>query len=150
METVLSAVITSPGVMGGLIMDDAGKVLVQSLPAMFDKDQVAGAVTVLAEQQIGLEEGTGGVRTGELRFELGKLIVRPVADRSIVLICEHAANLQMLMIALNVASKKLEKLPMQQPVVPVVAAAVQEPVKPVTKSPYDDIPAAYRSAMVRR
>lgn len=114
MESVLSGVLTSQGVMGGLIMDDTGHVLVQSLPAMFDQGQVAAAATVLAEQQIGLEEVTGGVRMGELRFELGKLIVRPVAERSIVLICEHGSNLQMLGIALNVAAKKIEKMPVQQ------------------------------------
>ncbi len=111
MESVLSGVLTSQGVMGGLIMQDTGQVLLQSLPAMFDQGQVAGAAGLLAEQQIGLEELTGGVRMGELRFELGKLVVRPVADRTIVLICEHGANLQMLAIALNVAAKKLEKMP---------------------------------------
>lgn len=111
MESVLSGVLTSQGVMGGLVMDDAGHVLVQSLPPMFDQAQVAAAASLLAEQQIGLEEVTGGVRMAELRFELGKLIVRPAAERSIVLICEHGTNLQVLSIALNVASKKIEKLP---------------------------------------
>jgi len=109
MEAVLSGVLTSQGVMGGLVMDDSGRVLVESLPSLFDKDQVAHAALVLAEQEIGLEELTGGVRLAELRFELGKLIVRPIAERSLVLICEHGANLQMLSIALNVAAKKIEK-----------------------------------------
>lgn len=111
MESVLRGVLTSPGVMGGLITDDTGQVLVQSLPAMFAQEQVVAAAAVLAEQQIGLEEMTGGVRLGELRFELARVIVRPVAERSMVVICEHGINLQMLSIALNVAAKKLEKLP---------------------------------------
>lgn len=114
MESILSSVAASQGVMGGLIMDDAGRILVQSLPEMFDPSQVATATAALAEQQIGLEEGTGGVRLAELRFELGKVISRPVGERSIVLICDHAVNLQMLLIALNVASKKLEKMPVTQ------------------------------------
>lgn len=132
MESVLSGVLTSQGVLGGLIIDEAGHVLVQSLPAMFDQEQVAVAATVLAEQLIGLEEVTGGVRTGELRFDLGRLIVRPAGERSIALICEHGANQQMLAIALNVASKKLEKLP----AVPeaVSAAATPRELSPPTPS----------------
>lgn len=133
MESVLGGVVTSQGVMGGLIMDDTGRVLVQSLPAMFDQDQVAAAAAVLAEQQIGLEEATGGVRLGELRFELGKLIVRPVAERSIVLICEYGANLQMLSIALNVASKKLEKMPLS-PAVSSASTASPRELTPPTSS----------------
>lgn len=111
MESVLSGVLTSPGVLGGLIIDDAGHVLVWSLPAMFDQAQVALAATLLAEQSIGLEDATGGAKAGELRFELGRLIVRPVGERLIVLTCEHSVNQQMLAIALNVAAKKLERLP---------------------------------------
>jgi len=147
MESILRGVLASPGVIGGLVMDDAGRILAQTLPELFDREQVAGAAVVLAEQQVGLEEFTGGVRTGELRFELGKLILRPVADRSIVLICEHGANLQMLSIALNVAAKKLEKVPALPPVATVVA---QEKAKPVSQPGYNDIPAAYRAAMIRR
>jgi len=133
MESVLSGVLTSQGVMGGLIMDDSGRVLVESLPSLFDKDQVAHAASVLAEQQIGLEEFTGGMRLGELRFELGKLIVRPVTERSLVLICEHGANLQMLSIALNVAAKKIEKMPLTT-VAGSGTAAVPRELTPPTPS----------------
>ncbi len=129
MESMLSGVLTSPGVMGGLITDDTGRVLVQSLPAMFVQEQVVAAAAALAEQQIGLEEMTGGVRLGELRFELARVIVRPVAERSIVLICEHGANLQMLSIALNVAAKKLEKLP-----APAAVTVAPRELSPPTQS----------------
>lgn len=130
MESVLSGVLTSQGVMGGLVMDDAGHVLVQSLPSMFDQGQVAAAAGLLAEQVIGIEDLTGGVRMGELRFELGKLIVRPVDQRAIVLVCEYGANLQMLAIALNVASKKIEKLPMVAAASTATATAPRELTPP--------------------
>lgn len=133
MEAVLSGVLTSQGVMGGLVMDDSGRVLVESLPSLFDKDQVAHAALVLAEQEIGLEELTGGVRLAELRFELGKLIVRPIAERSLVLICEHGANLQMLSIALNVAAKKIEKIPLA-PAASSAAATAPRELTPPTPS----------------
>lgn len=115
MESVLSAVLTSPGVMGGMITDDSGRVLVRSLPGMFDPDNVAEALAALVEQQIGLDDATGGVRLSEIRFELGKVVSRPVGERNIVLVCENSANIQILSIALNVASKKLEKLQQTKP-----------------------------------
>ncbi len=127
MESVLAAVLTSPGVMGGLLLDDSGRVLVRSLPAMFDPDQVASAASVLSEQQIGLEDATGGVRMSEIRFELGKVISRPAGDKTIVLVCENSANIQLLSIGLNVASKKLEKMPA---IASVPSVTVAPPVAP--------------------
>lgn len=117
METVLRSVVTSPGVIGGIITDDTGHLLVRSMPDMYDTEQLGRVSTLLMEQQYGLEDATGGVRQTEIRFELGKLISRSVGNRSLVLLCEPGVNLQVLSIALNVASKKLEKLPDQPTVV---------------------------------
>ena len=113
METVLRSVVTSPGVIGGMIADDAGQLLVRSIPDLYDSGQLAKVATLLMEQQFGLEEATGGVRLTEIRFELGKLIARSVGERSLILLCEPGVNIQVLSIALNVAAKKLEKLPVQ-------------------------------------
>lgn len=114
METVLRGIVTSPGVIGGMITDDTGRLLVRSMPEMFDNEQLARVSTLLMEQQFGLEEATGGIKQSEIRFELGKLIARASADKNLVLLCEPGVNLQVLSIALNVAGKKLEKLPVQQ------------------------------------
>lgn len=115
MEAVLRSVVTSPGVFGGLIANDAGQLLVRSMPDLYDSEQLARVSTILMEQQFGLEDATGGVKQAEIRFELGKLIARPVADKTLVLLCEQSVNIQVLSIALNVAAKKLEKLPSQPP-----------------------------------
>lgn len=113
MEAVLRSVVTSPGVIGGMIVDDSGQLLVRSMPDMYDSSQLARVGTLLAEQQFGLEEATGGVKQSEIRFELGKLVARAAGERALVLLCEPGVNLQVLSIALNVAAKKLEKLPVQ-------------------------------------
>ena len=122
METVLRSVITSPGVIGGMVTDDSGHVLVRVMPDMYDSAQLARVSTLLLEQQFGLEEATGGVRQAEIRFELGKLVSRVVDNRVLVLLCDPASNVQMLSIALNVASKKLEKLPSERVVLQPAAS----------------------------
>ena len=115
MEAILRSVVTSPGVIGGMIANDAGQLLVRSMPDLYDSAQLATVSTILMEQQFGLEDVTGGVKQLEIRFDLGKLIARSVGDKTLVLLCEQGVNIQVLSIALNVAAKKLEKLPAQQP-----------------------------------
>ena len=128
MEAVLRSVVTSPGVIGGMIVDDNGQLLVRSMPAMYDSGQLARVGTLLAEQQFGLEEATGGVKQADIRFELGKLVARSAGDRALVLLCEPGVNLQVLAIALNVAAKKLEKLPVQ----PAVSQGAPTPPSQMT------------------
>lgn len=131
METVLRSVVTSAGIIGGMITDDAGHLLVRSMPDMYDSGQLARVSAILMEQQYGLEDATGGVRQMEIRFELGKLINRAVGERSLVLLCEPGVNMQSLSIALNVASKKLEKIPVQPAVVQAPAASPKELTPPL-------------------
>lgn len=131
METVLRSVVTSPGVIGGMITDDAGHLLVRSMPDMYESDQLARVSALLMEQQYGLEDTTGGVRQTEIRFEFGKLIARSVGERSLVLLCDPGVNLQVLSIALNVASKKLEKLPAQSAVAQAPAAGPKSLTPPL-------------------
>jgi predicted regulator of Ras-like GTPase activity (Roadblock/LC7/MglB family) len=123
MEGVLAGVITSPGVTGGMIVDDTGRVLVKSVPAMYDDKQLSAIANILLEQQMGLDDAIGGTRMSELRFDLGRVIAKPVASRSLVMLCDHSVNLQMLTIAMNVAAKKMEKIP-------VAAADAFAPVTP--------------------
>ena len=131
METVLRGVVTSPGVIGGFISNDAGQVLVRSMPEMFDTGQLGRISTLLMEQQFGIEETTGGCRQAELRFELGKLVSRAVGPHALVLLCEAGVNLQVLSIALNVAAKKLEKLPPPSTAQPVAPAQTSEMTPPL-------------------
>ena len=92
MEAVLRSVVTSPGVIGGMIVDDNGQLLVRSMPDVYDSNQLARVGTLLAEQQFGLEEATGGVKQADIRFELGKLVARSAGAHALVLLCESGVN----------------------------------------------------------
>jgi predicted regulator of Ras-like GTPase activity (Roadblock/LC7/MglB family) len=133
METILRSVVTTPGVIGGMITNDVGQLLVRSMPDMYDSDQLGKVATFLMEQQYGLEDVTGGVKQSEIRFELGKLVARYTGEKSLVLLCEPGVNLQVLSIALNVAAKKMERLP-AQPAVPQAAAAQPKALTPPLQS----------------
>jgi len=149
MESILRSIITSPGVIGGMITDESGKVIIRVMPDMYDNEQLARVGNLLLEQQFGLEDVTGGVRQSEIRFELGKLVVRAAGQRSLVLLCEPAASLQVVSIALNVASKKLEKMVVTHPA-PVMEVATAAPAGQSNVRRDDDIPAIYRAAGFRR
>lgn len=144
METVLKSVVNSPGVVGGMITDGDGRVLTSLMPTIYDAEQLARTGALLLEQQFGLEDATGGVKQAEVRFELGKLVTRSARERTLIMLCEPEVNLQVLSIALNVAAKKMEKLPHIVPT-PVSEGGKKEAL-PSEVRKNDGIPAAYRAS----
>jgi hypothetical protein len=68
------------------------------------------AVTTVSENLPGLQEITGGVRLIDFRFMNGRIVVKPIEGGCLVILCENTINLQVLVITLNVAVKKIEKL----------------------------------------
>ena len=123
--------------MGGMLSDDRGDVLTHSFPSFFDQSTLSGAAELIADNAIGLQEATGDVRLFDIRTELGRIIVKALPRMYVSVLCEPAVNIQLLFISLNVAIKKIEKLPPEQlvaqttkqaePVATQVAAKVSAP-----------------------
>lgn len=138
MQTIMMGLKTVPGVMGGMLSDDRGNVLTHSFPSFFDQGTLSGAADLIADNAIGLQEATGDVKLFDIRTELGRIIVKALPHMFISVLCEPAVNIQLLFISLNVAIKKIEKLPPEQfvvqtatqaePAAAQVAAKVSAPV----------------------
>lgn len=110
MQTVLSQLITIPGVVGGMIYDLEGTLLEKTFPPLFDDAILADAARVLVDGTAGLETVTGKVGMVDMRFADARLLVRPMAGAQLVLLCAAQTNLQLLNISTSVALPKLEKL----------------------------------------
>lgn len=110
MQAIMLGLTSVPGVMGGMLSDERGNVLAHSFPPYFDAGTIKGAAELLQDNTVGLQDITGGVKLFDIRFELGRLIIKTIPHMFVVVLCQPAVNIQLLYISLNVAIKKLEKL----------------------------------------
>lgn len=132
MQTIMLGLKSVPGVMGSMLSDLQGNVLAHSFPTFFDQGSLKDVAVLVNDNSIGLQEATGEVKLFDIRTELGRIIVKTLPRMFITVLCEPAANLQLLMISLNVAVKKLEKMPVEQLAAPAPQAAPPAP-KPVVE-----------------
>lgn len=124
-----------PGVMGGLLSDDQGNVLAHSFPPYFDASSLKEAAGMLQDTTAGLQDVTGGVKLYDVRFELGRLIIKTLPRLFMVVLCQPAVNIQLLFISMNVAIKKIEKLSPEQFIVQTAHQEVSTPGPAAAKTP---------------
>ena len=110
MQAIMLGLTTVPGVMGGMLSDERGNVLAHAFPPLFDQGTLKGAADLLLDNTVGLQEATGGVKLFDMRFELGRIIIKTLPRMFLVILCQPSVNVQLLFISINVAIKKLEKL----------------------------------------
>lgn len=110
MQAIMLGLTSVPGVMGGMLTDERGNVLAHSFPPYFDTGTIKGAAELLQDNTVGLQDITGGVKLFDVRFELGRLIIKTLPQMFVVILCQPSVNIQLLFISLNVAIKKIEKL----------------------------------------
>lgn len=131
MQSVLQSLHTVPGIIGGLLSDDDGGVLAHSFPSIFELSSLQAISSGLNYNIMGLQDATGGVKLLDLRFEHGRIIVKPLPNHFLLMLCEPNLNLQLLSITMNVAIKKIEKLVTQSPKpLPLAAASTSSAPKP--------------------
>jgi predicted regulator of Ras-like GTPase activity (Roadblock/LC7/MglB family) len=110
MQTVLQQINAVPGVAGSLICDEEGRLMAQQFPAGYDTTVLQGAAATLAESSVGLQSAAGEVEMLDLRYNEGRIIVKPLPNAFLLMVCNKTINQQLLLISVNVAMKKLEKL----------------------------------------
>ena len=81
---------------------------------------------MLQDNTVGLQDVTGGVKLFDIRFELGRLIIKTLPHMFVVVLCQPSVNIQLLYISLNVAIKKLEKLSIDNLLVQTAQQAVPQ------------------------
>jgi len=109
MEVVLQQINKIQGIAGCFVCDEDGKLLGQALPPMYDEALLQEASGIIADSVVGVNTATGGVVSFDLRFSEGRIIIRPIQNSYLLLLCEQKLNVQLLSMSLSVAQKKLEK-----------------------------------------
>jgi len=130
MEVVLQQINKIQGIAGCFVCDADGKLLGQALPPMYDEALLQEAAGIISDSVVGVNAATGSVVSFDLRYSEGRIIVRPVHNNYLLLLCEQKINVQLLNMSLSVAQKKLEKaiqIVKEQPV-PVIKPTAAAPV----------------------
>ncbi|MBI5484211.1 MAG: hypothetical protein HY888_07100 [Deltaproteobacteria bacterium] len=137
MQTLMLGLKSVPGVMGSMLSDVRGNVLASSFPAFFDQSVLASVAVLINDNSLGMQEATGEVRLFDIRTELGRVIIKVMPHLFLTVLCETTVNVQLLMISLNVAVKKLEKMPVEQlaALVQKTAVPAPKPALPASKQP---------------
>jgi len=110
MQTLLQQINAVPGVTGSLICDVEGRLTAHLFPSGYDSTVLQGAAATLADSSVGLQSAAGEVEMLDLRYNEGRIIVKPLPNAFLLMLCNKAINQQLLLISVNVAMKKLEKL----------------------------------------
>jgi len=110
MQTVLQQINAVPGVTGSLICDGEGRLTAHLFPSGYDTTILQGAAATLADSSVGLQGAAGEVEMLDLRYNEGRVIVKPLPNAFLLMLCNKTINQQLLLISVNVAMKKLEKL----------------------------------------
>jgi len=130
---VLNQLNSVPGVVGSLVCDSEGRVLAEAFPSLFDATMLKDAAAALGDTA-GLESMTGAIGMLDFRYADARVVVRPLEQAMLLVLCAKTINLQLLIISASVATKKLAKqieagggatVPAPEPAEP--AAAVHEP-----------------------
>ena len=131
MQTVLTQLNGVPGVVGTLLCDQEGRLLAQTFPPLFDGEVLQQAATTLADGAIGLETTSGAVGLLDLRYGEARLVVKPMEQARLLVLCAKDINLQLLLISTSVAVKRLAPLVQAAVARPAPAAAPGAPVPQV-------------------
>lgn len=116
MQHLLEQINSLPGVVGSFVRSETGEVLAHAFPPFFEVSVLREAADCLSAISSGLN-GCQGPELLDFRFAEGRILVRPLADVQLMLLCTKEVNLQVLNMSLNVAIKKLEKLLTEAPAV---------------------------------
>ena len=109
MTEVLHQMASVPGVVGSLIYGPGGRLLATEFPDVFEKPSLEEVAAVFGEDTIIMKELGGETSFLDLRYAGGRVIVKPFATGSFVVLCTSGVNLQLLNLSMTQASRRLEK-----------------------------------------
>lgn len=140
MSATLTQLNSVPGVVGSLVCDAQGNLVAHEFPASIDVTRLKVAASVIADRASGLDAAVGTVGTIDLRFALARIVIRPVGDGRLLLLCTPSANLQTLLLSTSGAVRRLEALlaggdaapaPQQPAVAPAPSGALHRLVQEI-------------------
>jgi predicted regulator of Ras-like GTPase activity (Roadblock/LC7/MglB family) len=121
MQALLESLNSVPGVVGGMVCASEGRVVARAFPAPFDDVSLQDAAAVLADGCVGLGTVAGSLGLVDLRYAEARIVVKPMTGGLLLLLCGKDVNLQLLLISVAVAGRKIEKALAEESVPPPAA-----------------------------
>lgn len=115
MQEVLHHIQSIKGVIGSLIFNEKGEVLSHSFPSLIDTETVQEVASLMLDCMHGLQVSET-LELMDLRYNEGRIIIKPCSGIMLCLLCTRNINLQMLNITLNMAAKRLERCSINAPI----------------------------------
>jgi phosphate transport system substrate-binding protein len=110
MHALLQDLNSLPGVVGSMFCDARQGVLARDFPADYaeaDLGEIAAAVSGAARDLRGV---TGPIGVLDLRYRDSRVVVRPVGDAQLLVVCDKSADAKEVLAFAAVACKKFERL----------------------------------------
>ncbi|OGT98500.1 MAG: hypothetical protein A2X80_14490 [Geobacteraceae bacterium GWB2_52_12] len=114
MQEVLHHIQSIKGVIGSLIFNEKGEVLSHSFPSLIDTETVQEIAGLMLDCMHGLQVSET-LELMDLRYNEGRIIIKPCSGILLCLLCTRNINLQMLNITLSMAAKRLERCSFNEP-----------------------------------
>jgi len=126
-DAALHQLAAIPGVVGGMVFDRAGAVVAAEFPPVFEPGCLAPLAAQLAGDAYFAEWMTGEQAMLDLRFGDGHVVVRPVDDRWLLVLCTPQTNRPLLAMSLTQVVRRLRPGP--------GAARASPPARPAAPPP---------------
>lgn len=108
MDAILHNLNAVPGVIGSLVCGRDGVMVASAFPPLFDTAIIEGVSAAVADPASGVQNAAGRAELLDFRYGDGRLIIKPLQDAFVLLLCTKKVNLGVLTISLNVARTRLE------------------------------------------
>ena len=110
MNAILQQLNAVPGVIGSLICGRDGVAVACAFPPLFDTSIIEGVSSAVSDPASGVQSVAGSAELLDFRYGDGRIVIKPLQDAFVLLLCTKKVNLGVLTISLNVAKSKLEPL----------------------------------------
>ncbi len=122
MENNLAEINSLLGVMGSLVCDPDGNIIVQAMPDTYDVDKLSVTARVISQTLQALDTSGHRIAEMDLQFEGGRVILKNLRGGTLAILCARNINLPLLNMTASVAAKKIAAQ-----LKPKSAAAPREP-----------------------
>ena len=109
MRDILHQISSIPGIAGTLAYNGNAEILASEFPEIYEPDTLQSIASLLAGDIIILQDMVKQSGFLDLKFAGGRLIVKPCAGASILVLCTSSVNFQLLNLALTQAQRRMEK-----------------------------------------
>lgn len=108
MKTTLMQANSTPGVIGSLVCDFEGRLIVEAIPALIEKSLIAAVLDTIRENSVTLKKSDGGIKKFDVRDDDISVIVKSYSGGVLLLFCCKDFSGPIIQVAMNITAKRLE------------------------------------------